>query len=270
MSSKATAANNLFASISLLLFIGTVVFLSVKMGRIDRLEDNLMKEKVISEALLSEKLLVEKERDKGRLTIKHTQGVLAKVQDQADSLSGIVKIKDGQISSLKNTLKQITNDRKIHTAIEQKNVALETELSRRENAHSEMERVRLLQDEKISALLEENQALAKTIQSLTPSIRGVFIETKKRNARLTVAARKTRKITCSIGVTETESIACEIIDPAGNLVKTTEETLSLTFEPTENNIRVTFAPEHKLLAGRYTIRLLSKDRLTGSLQVQLR
>lgn len=67
MPSKATLANNLFASVSLLLFIGAIAFLSVEMGRITKLEDDLKKEKLISESQLSEKLLVEKARDKSEL-----------------------------------------------------------------------------------------------------------------------------------------------------------------------------------------------------------
>jgi hypothetical protein len=78
---------SIITPIALLLFIGSVVYLTVEMGRNSRLEDELKTEKLTSEILLSEKLFMEKEIMKLKEELKSIQTQNSELDNQLKGLA---------------------------------------------------------------------------------------------------------------------------------------------------------------------------------------
>jgi hypothetical protein len=63
-------ATNITAPIALILFLGSVVYLSIVAAQKSKLEESLHYERLYSETLLSEKLLLEKDIQKNKIELK--------------------------------------------------------------------------------------------------------------------------------------------------------------------------------------------------------
>lgn len=87
--------SGIITTIALLLFIGSVVYLSIEIGRNSRLENDLKVEKLTSEKLLSEKLSLEKDNVKLKSELKsleeNNKDLMKEIKDLTNKLASTEK-----------------------------------------------------------------------------------------------------------------------------------------------------------------------------------
>lgn len=264
--------------------IGTGIFYSSNKS----LTRNLNVEKLKTERMLSEKLELQKEIETFRnqinsLTGKNTEldQLLAetsqKLNEKEAQLSRIVR-ENGSIKTLKKELAELNQVKK--DFVDQ--VANLNETIWKLNKEKDT------LNETIASLQKENKQLATNLDILS-SITGdnYLVESTKRKDRLTVMAKRTKKITMSFNVPENvvENISFKLTKPDGKQVDgkdngiayrivNGDEDLTASISggaiKVSKKIEMTYEPKEKSKPGIYKIEMYNDDKYIGACNVKLR
>ncbi|HAQ19312.1 MAG TPA: hypothetical protein DCR40_08795 [Prolixibacteraceae bacterium] len=264
--------------------IGTGIFYSSNKSLTKSLND----EKLKTEMILSEKLALQKEienynnhinslnnrnADLGILLAETSQ----KLIEKEAQLSRIVR-ENGNIKTLKKDLADLTQIKKDF----ENQVAALNESIRKLNKENDT------MNETIASLQKENRQLAANLDILS-SMTGdnYLVETTKRKDRLTVMAKRAKKITMSFNVPENmvENISFKLTKPDGTQVEGTENGIafrivdgdeSLTASVSGGAIEVSkkiemiYTPKEKQKPGIYKIEMFNGEKYIGACNVKLR
>jgi hypothetical protein len=159
---------------------------------------------------------------------------------------------------------------------------LNSTLARIQNEENELKN-------KVAFLEQQNAQLVDDLQRAQIALLdNSQIESVKKNDRLTVNARKTRKLMATFNVTSyMRDISFRIYDPNGKILST-HENGTVSYQMKENEIltasskdeiqsnvpnkkvAMTFEPKKKLTTGVYKVEILSEKLYVASIQVKLK
>lgn len=268
----------------LVALVGTGLFYSSNKS----LTKNLNNEKLKTEMMLSEKLELQKEIETFRNQINSLSGknteldnLLAqtslKLSEKEAQLNRIVR-ENGNIKTLKKELAELS---KMKKDFENQVLALNESIQKL-NAEKNV------LNQTIASLQEENKQLAMNLDILSSMTADNFlVETTKKKDRLTVVARRTKKIAVTFKVPDTivEDITFKIIKPDGKVVEGKDKGIAyhvvngdegLTASVTGGAIQVsrkiemTYMPKEKQKPGLYQIEMYNSDKYVGTINVKLR
>lgn len=266
----------------ILALIGTGLFYNSNKS----LTKNLNNERLKSEMMLSEKLALQKEIEIFRNQINSLSGknseldkLLAetskKLSEKEAQLSRIVR-ENGNIKTLKKELSDLNQMKK---DFESQVLALNESIRK---LNSEKDAL----NQTIASLQEENKQLAANYEILNSmTADNYLVETTKRKDKLTVVAKRTKKITVSFKVPENiiEDISFKIVKPDGKTVEgknngiacrilNEDEGLmaSINGGKVSKKIEMTYEPKDKQKPGLYQIEMYNGEKYIGTCNVKLR
>lgn len=252
------------------------------------LEAGLRSGKLQSEALLSEKLLLEKD-------IRKMKDQLAGFNSRNIELNG----------SLKNVTAELASREAEYNRLKRENVSLAQVRKQRQELrrlHADLEKQFSDLQLAYNDLQHENQDLNQTLLSLEDRNRLLFedleramyanvdhtrvLAVKKKDDRLTVKARKTRKLIATFEVpghlknlsfrlidangktlTSEDGMIASVATPSQETITASSETQTVATRPQQ--VQMTYIPKSKLKRGVYTVEILNENLYVGSLQVKL-
>ncbi|HNQ83926.1 MAG TPA: hypothetical protein PLW31_03230 [Bacteroidales bacterium] len=256
------------------------------------LKSGLNNEKLKSESLLSEKLALAKEIEKLKSDISQWQGksqesdkLLAEAREKIEAMEKTMswlRKENATVASLKkelNELKQLRTDLEAQLAeLERKNKDKDNQI---EALHAE-----------VIALKSERDGLKSDVAALKANITDDFrVETLrgKKNQKLTLNARKTKKLMVSFEIPQSmsDNVRFTIETPNGKEIKSDDKSLTYNVVDDGRNmianlspytgefeisrrIEMAYKPDQKLEPGIYKIKIYHKDTYTGSCQVRLK
>lgn len=282
--------SNITAAIAILLLIGSALYLTFEMRANEGLKEELKNEKLSSEELLSEKLSLEKEIVKLKMDIKTLEDNGKNLDKELESVTNKLvdaeqKLKDTQkqANSAAQLRKQNQELQRIKGELEEQLAGLRYSLTEINNANEDMERL-------IAQLRDENQNLKDNLKTFREaSINDVLTESMKKNGKLTVTGKRTKKFVISIDVpSDAENLKLRIISPDRKELPVAGEDVTVRVisqktqnsqafyvapdvnGPTYKRVEMAYVPKEKLVTGTYKVMVLSNDMSIGSLQVKFR
>lgn len=259
--------------IALILFIASLVYLSIVMGINDRMEQDLRQEKLLSERLLSEKLLEQKKRSALQTDFDNLETRYATISVELDESRAMLKKSK---SMLDDRQRQI---RKLQTVLPGRSALLRQKMQQDSIQFSD-ERERFaaktvnLENDLIGTAAENERLRGEIARLIREKLYDVAVDTRKRNQRLTVKGSRTKCIDVSIETArDMEDLSLEIIDPTGNLLPLSKENLSTSInaanDPAKKNVRIIYIADRKLSGGIYHVLVRSGGRFMGSYRLSL-
>lgn len=264
-----------------MLLIAAVVYLSVELGRNNRLGEKLKKEKVISETMLSEKLRAEKE-------VARITSELNELEKRYADSDRARQTTQQELALAKQELARSGSNSKLTANLKSRNQELLKSneiLQQRITANEILEAALKADNDKLALTLalteSETDDLRDRLQKLTDegrSMRQSLIESTTKTHKLTVKAKRTKNITISGEMpSEIQQASFRIFDPKGNELKDAITSAYVSGVENKhadnsgfNRFQMTFKPTRKLVAGLYTIDIFNDAGNIGSLQVRLR
>lgn len=254
------------------------------------LQESLNKEKLNAESLLSQKLLLDKDIAKFKEQIESLKGINADIDRSLANVTKNLQKAEDDIRYIKRenaTVRQVKkqNDELIavRKALEKSILELNSTLVQLQN-----EKVDLAN--KVAFLEQQNGQLVDDLQKAQIALFDQSqVESVKKNERLTVNARKTKKLNATFNVpSNMRDIGFRIYDPDGKIISTQDKG-SLSFQTSDNNVltasskndaqadrnpnkkvTMSFASKDKLKPGVYKIEILSEKLYVASMQVKLK
>lgn len=282
---------NIALAIAAFLAVGSLIYLTVEIGKNKRLQENLNKEKLASETVLSEKLSLDKELAKLRGDLKSLDAKNASISGLLASTSKKLDDTEQQLKGIQRNNASVAALKKQIQELNQVKHDLQLELDNLASSRNQLETSIGAMEQSIASLQSENRKLRDELAEARLNLNNVLIVASSKNERLTVKARKTRKLTASIDVPNgAENLKFRIFSPDGKQVSNVENDISVNvigngvfksqafYASTTNSaetqkykrIEFVYAPKTKLMAGTYRIEVLNDTMSIGSLQVKFR
>ncbi len=249
---------------------------------------DLNNEKLKSEMMLSEKLALQKEIETFKTQVNSLSGKNSELDKLLAETNGKLSEKEAQLSriirengNIKSLKKQLAELEQLKKDFENQVLALNESIKKLNSEKEELNRT-------IVSLRNENKQLTENLEILN-SMTGdnYLVESTKRKDRLTVVARRTKKITMSFNVPENmvENISFKLTKPDGSQVDgkgngiayhITNEDEGLTASlsggviKVSKKIEMTYEPKEKQKPGIYKIEIYNGDKYIGTCNVKLR
>lgn len=279
------------AMVAILLLTGTVAYLASEGISVRLLEASLREEKLKAEVMLSEKLQLEKEIAKQEATLSTLRETNGALQYNVDRTAREVKDRDKQIQAMRQEFVAAARLKQQHQALQ---VGYDAQAGDLADARRSLKGMQSAQDDleqTIALLLQQNKSLTGELHAWRLSVvKDVRVEPYRKNERLTLSARKTRKLVVHVEVaSRVEDLQFRITDPAGQVLPAEAGKISTTVvddgippkyvastrqailkEYPYKRVAMVFTPSEKLEAGIYQIDILSETESIGSLQVKFR
>lgn len=252
------------------------------------LTKNLNDEKLKSEMMLSEKLLLQKDFDmfKNRLTALNGQNeelnkILAETMQKLSEKEAALNRISRENGKVKTLTAQLSDLKQMKKDFESQVLALNESVQKLNMEKNTLEK-------NIASLQEENKQLSANLAILSSITADDYLaEPTKRNGRLTVMAKRTKKMTVSFKVPENvvEDISFKLTKPDGTRVEGKENgiaysvinsdeglTASLSGGAIEvsKKIEMTYTPKGKQKPGLYKVEIYNADKYVGAYNVKLR
>jgi len=249
------------------------------------LSDDLNNEKLRSEMLLAERLAIQKEVESFRFDIASLSGKNKELDNMLADAGKKLNEKENEIFNEKGKNAKM---RKHLNELNQMKSDFESKVLSLTDNINKMDREKNLQDQIIASLKEENKKLADHNHLLTSmTADNYLVQTTRARERLTVKARKARKMSLSFKVPEniTENISFKLTKPDGTKIEGKENGLTYTIgkdndallasigmdqKITTKKIEMTYLPKDKLKPGVYKIEMFNGGKYMGSCNVKLR
>jgi hypothetical protein len=279
------------AMVAILLLTGTVAYMASEDISVRLLEASLRDEKLKAEVMLSEKLQLEKEivkQEAALSTLRETNGAL---QYNVDRTTRAVKDRDTQIRAMRQEYAGATRLKQQHQALQAKHDAQAGDLADARRSLKGMQSAQDDLEQTIALLLQQNKSLTDELHAWRLSaVKDVRVEPYRKNERLTLSARKTRKLVVHVAVaSRVQDLQFRITDPGGQVLSADAGKISTTVvddgippkhvastrqailkEYPYKRVAMVFTPSEKLEAGIYQIDILNETESIGSLQVKFR
>lgn len=264
---------NILGGISLLLFIGTLIYLTIVMGVNDRMEDDLKNEKLQSERLLSERLLEQKKRaalqtDFNTLEQKHaetdrqlinTEALLHQQQlENRKHHRELENIKETNTKHLTAWRHQWAKD---SLRYQDRIAGLQQQVHDAQNALAES----YAENEKYHEALDHANEMRAY---------GTSIESRKKKGKLTAKASRAKTIKFGMELSErlSDDLSVKIISPSGSPLAIDPSEITVQYDtvispPTTSGsekrklVNIVYAPAQRLMSGAYKISVFHHDEL---------
>lgn len=250
----------------------------------------LNKERLESEKMLSEKLTLEKDIDSFKSRINDLSGqnagldkMLAEVNQQLSEKQNQIRRMQHENGNLKELKKQVAE-------LQQMKKEFESQVRSLNEMIMALNKEKNTLNQTIASLEAQNKQLAANLEILSSVTSDNFlVETTRKNNKLTVMAKRARKMAISFSVPNnlSENLSFKIIRPDGSKVEgndknvayrvlNPEEGLTASTGNTLETIKVdrkiemTWHPEQKQKPGIYKIEMYNVGKYIGSCNIRLR
>lgn len=288
---NSSAKNNIAAGVAVLLFIGSIIFLSIEMGRNNQLEGDLKNERLSSESMLSEKLSLDKAIAKIKSELKSLEG---KNSDLDEALTASFKKLETADDDLRRSKSQISSQAHLRKQIKELQKLKEDSELQLANYKISLQQLQSLNDDleiAVGSLQQQNKGLLDELNAIRlVSMNEVLVESTKKNGRLTVKAKRTKNLIVNVDIpANAENLSFKITSPSGKELTNKEGTIAINIvrenkprskafyvansslaPPAYNQVQISYVANDKLLPGIYKTEILSNSVSIGSLQVKLR
>jgi hypothetical protein len=256
------------------------------------LKSGLDDEKLKSESLLSEKLALAKEAEKLKNDILLWQGKSAESDKMlADAMDKITNM-EKTINGLRKENATVTSLKKELSDLKQLRKDLEAQIASLDQQNQQKAQEIEDMTAELNSLRSKQNELNEDIKALQANVTDDFrLETTKgkKNAKLTVKAAKTKKLTVSFEIPQnmSDDVKFSIVTPTGKKINSDDKSLTYNFIDDGRNltaslspysgefeisrrIEMTYTPDKKLEPGIYKIKILHKDANVGNCQIKLK
>lgn len=285
MKNNVTSPKVLAISATVLLFASLLWLGSVYQTN-GRLEQGINEERLKSEANLSEKLALEKQIDKLKKEIGQYAGKneeidrqLAAANARLDQQSAEMRKARSDEAAYKEMKKQYSDLLQLKQSLEQQVAQLNGTVNQLQSQNKDL-------SGQVAVLQQKNNDLTDQLNTMSLAVNESRVEAIKKSNKLTVSARKTKKLIASFDLPSKGmgNLEFRITNPSGKVITTdgtivskvvehTDDfTASLASMPNSNvrHIEMTFESKNKLESGVYTIEVLNNNLSSGTIQVKLR
>lgn len=268
----------------LVTLIGTAFFYNSSQS----MEKSLNNEKLKSENILSEKLSLQREIADFKTQISELQGknseldkVLAETSKklgEKEAMANSLIRENGNIKMLKKQLSELNKMKK----------DFENQVTVLNETIQNMSSEKTILNQTIASLQKENKELAANldiISSMTAD--NYLIESNRKNGKLTVMSKRTKKMAVSFKVPENivENISFKITKPDGITIEGKDKGIAYTVSSNgdellasistdeikvSKKIEMTYEPKEKLKPGVYKVEMFNGKKYIGACNVKLR
>lgn len=283
----------IIAATATIFLIAALIGIGVMQRSNKSLQDYLSDARLKTEKLLSEKLSLDKQIDKNNKELTLLNEKNKSLDKMLDDLKQKLVQKEAALKAHNNDGAKIKSLEKQIADIQKQKSELKKQIASA-NAVADQLRGEIDALTKTNAgLLAENKTLTENAKILTRLAADNFIvqSTKGKKDRLTVNARKTKKLSVGFDVPQNivTAVSFKVTTPQGKTYTSKDKSGTITsavvdqgdnlyaslspltgeFEVTRR-IEMVYKPTEKLMAGIYKIEIYNKDAKLGSCQVKLR
>jgi peptidoglycan hydrolase CwlO-like protein len=252
------------------------------------LTKNLNTEKLKSEMMLSEKLALQKEIDTFKNQINSLSGKNTELDKMLAETSLKLSDKEAQLNRIARENGNIKQLKKQLAELEQMKKDFDSQLLTLNETIQKLNKEKDAMNQAIASLQKENKELAANLEILS-SLTAVnyLVETTKRKDRLTIVAKRTKKMTVTFKVPENmvENISFKLIRPDGTKVEGKGNGIAHRVVNGDDGlmasisggaikvlkrIEMTYEPKEKQKPGVYSIEIFNGDKYIGACNVKLR
>ena len=283
--------HNISATVAVLLFLGSVLYLTLEMTRNSRLENELKSELVAKESLLSEKLSLMKENAILKTNYKDAREKNHTLESSLRVVRNKLEEANQDLNKLKSQNSSASLLNKQNKKIEALNSELEDQQRLYQNSLGELQKLNDGLNLMVSLLQDQNDELRRNLDAASLSrMNDIQTEAAKKNNKLTVNAKRTKKLSVNLDVpANANNLNFRITDPSGKEFTDVDGTISVIAQPhktkqsqafysesnsipelTYNRVEMIYSPKKKLIPGVYTIKVMCDAGTIGSLQLKLR
>lgn len=281
--------SKILAATATLLLCGSVFWAGSVYRTNVRLEQGLNDERLKTEATLSEKLALEKQIDKLKKDIIAYQGKNAAIDRQLAEASKKLNLKSAELQRMQNDYKSLTDLRKQYNELKQLKESLDSQVAQLNASMNKLQKENQELGSRVALLQKENGTLTEDLASArSAAINQGRVEATKKSEKLTVTAKRAKKLTASFKVPASiaGNLDFKIMNPDGRPLTASDGTIvskvidrpedmsaslnATTFAGGTKEVQMIFEPKIKLAPGIYTIEVLNNKIPSGSLQVRLR
>lgn len=249
---------------------------------------NLNNERLNSEMMLSEKLALQKEIDAFKKQINLLSGKNTELDKVLTMTSQKLKDKEAELSrinrengNIKQLKQQLADLAKMKKEFDSQVLALNESIQKLNKEKDAL-------NQTIASLQDENKQLAANLEILSSmTADNYLVETTKRKDRLTVVAKRTKKMAVTFKVPDNivENISFKIVKPDGKIVEGKENGIAYHVLNADEGlmastsggaiqvvrqIEMTYEPKEKQKPGLYKIEMYNSDKYVGTINVKLR
>lgn len=284
-----TIINNKKAStaglvIILMSILGTAFFYSAN----NSLTKNLNEEKLKTEMILSEKLKLQKEIINFRTEIKALEGKNSEIDKILGETSKKLIKKESEVDKMVHENGNLKNLKKQLAELVQMKKVFEGQIVVFNETIQKLNLEKIDKDAIIASLQNENKQLASNLDILSSmTADNYLVETTKRKDKLTIIAKRAKKMSVSFKVPENvvEKISFKVTKPDGTSVEGKDNGVAYRVLNNDDNllaslskeeikvskkIEMTYEPKEKLKSGIYKIEMYNGEKYIGSCNVKLR
>jgi len=252
------------------------------------LESGLQKERIKSEALLSEKLKAEKDLKKIKEQLTGLKGENQQLNDLVERTSAKLASQEALLSRTKKDNASMAQLRKQRDELSQIQRQLQQELAAIQNSYANLETENRKLNATVALLQEKNNLLRNDLdRAVLASIDQTEIQARKRSERLTVRAKRTKKLIANFEVpANLKNLSFRLINAKGDIFTPDQGTIAISTAPSESTftastsneliadksqkIQMTYLPKERLKSGTYSVEILSDNIYVASMRVNLK
>lgn len=252
------------------------------------LTKNLNTEKLKSEMMLSEKLALQKEIDTFKNQINSLSGKNTELDKMLAETSLKLSDKEAQLNRIARENGNIKQLKKQLAELEQMKRDFDSQLLTLNETIQKLNKEKDAMNQTIASLQKENKELAANLEILSSlTADNYLVETTKRKDRLTIVAKRTKKITVTFKVPENmvENISFKLVKPDGAKVEGKGNGIAHRVVNGDDGlmasisggaikvlkrIEMTYEPKEKQKPGVYNIEIFNGDKYIGACNVKLR
>lgn len=288
---KALVKNEkLVATIATVLFFVSIIGTTYYYDKSKKLNKGIQEEQLKNELALSEKLSLEKEIANMKLDLLFWKGKNESLDKDIITLNQKLTQKENELKNITWEKGQVKKLNKQLTEIKNAKNDLTTEMNLLLSKISKFEKENNDLNLLVSSLQAKNKELTDNI-ALLSSVRSdnLCVETQKKNEKLTIFARRTKKINLSFDLPQevVANIKFRVTLPDGKTVTEEKDGLTYIVEESEpvytasanyvadelkvsKRIQMSYQPKDKLKTGVYKVELYNNETYIGTYQVKLR
>lgn len=284
-----TAINNNKATIGIgVLLIASLIGTGSLYLSNQSIKNNLKEERLKNELMLSEKLSLNKAIQDYNFKINTLINTNEELENRIEKTTKELAIKEAEATKLsrennkvKSLKKQLAELNTLKKENETKILALKETINKLKSDNEFL-------NQSLTALTTENRQLAANLELLSSiTADNYLMETTKRTGKLTVVAKRTKKLAINFKVPENvvESISFKLTKPDGVTIDGKSKDLAVNITnyneilyannskdeiKVSKKIEMTYQPKEKLKAGIYKVEIYNKDKYIGTCNVKLR
>ncbi|MGE0560590.1 MAG: hypothetical protein AB7O47_02125 [Flavobacteriales bacterium] len=254
----------------------------------NELQSNLNKQKIANELMLSEKLTLFKDIEDYTFDNNALKKFNGELEQNISQINKAISAKEIEISRLNKENAKVNKLKKQLAELNKLKKEQETKILALKETIDKINTDNNFLNQSLTSLTEENKQLNANLALLSSiTADNYLVETTRKKGKLTVVARRTKKLGVNFKVPENmvETISFKLIKPDGSTIGETSKDIAVNTSADNEilyanigkgeikiskKIEMTYEPKEKLKSGVYKVEIYNKDKYIGSCSIKLR